>query len=409
MALSPLPQVIAGEEQCLDDLFAWSASYLRGLGPLSGLVRTLSFKQLIDALSCQPPTEGWKVAGGVVGLIVAEVCCRGGPRIGIGEAAGALPHSTLSFAISRAWALGYPSHTIHELVEQYIQLSHGLGRSSNEEISRAVVNVASTVVGMKDIPGSKQRKRGSTDRWWDLLRGGVGVYDVMSEVLRNPNALFGDMDVYRTSEMTAEEKVQFFDVLVPTLVTKGGSAEQSESAFALALAAFMCRPGFAQQATLVRHYQQELPEAILWLGALQSFSPLADVLLLQSGTGWRIAREVYRSSDLFAAPRAEASGAEVNKLLRARSKSILRLIDKARVEIEIYPMIVSTFRGGREKIDQGDLDDREHREGVQHRSRMYFERLSVLETQLRDALRTLRDVQYWQERTDSGKSQGGKR
>ena len=120
---SPLPQVIAGTDECLGDLFAWSGSYLRELGPLSGLVRTMSLEQLNSALIREPPQELWEIAGAAVGIVVGEVWCRSGARIGLEEAATATPSRTLSYAMMRSWALGYRTKDIREVFDKYVGVS----------------------------------------------------------------------------------------------------------------------------------------------------------------------------------------------------------------------------------------------------------------------------------------------
>ena len=405
--LSPLPQVIVGNDNCLDDLFAWSGSYLRELGPISGLVRTLSFDQLHDALTRKPPKEVWDVAAGAVGVIVAEVWCRSGPRIGLEEAAVAAPNSTLAYAMVRSWALGYRDEIVGENLKRYVKIANVLGRPVRADISQSIMHIVSTLVGATKIEGVGQREHSDTASWWELLRGGVSVYDVLPEVLQYPKDLFGTKDIEQLREMTAEDRVKFFDMLAPTLLHAGGRAERRHSAFALALTAFLCRPGFLQQATLLREYADKLPEAVLWLGALQVLSPLMDTLLLQSGAGWRIARELYRVGDIFAAPNAEASIAEVEKLSGVRSKSYRHLIEKSRVDIEIYPMIVSSFRGGRDNGPGTGHGSREYFEELLLEKKIYMEKIDLLEVQLQEALHLVRGMQHGKRNPD-GRKRGRK-
>ena len=221
--------------------------------------------------------------------------------------------------------------------------------------------------------------------------------------------LFGVEDIRQFQNMTAEERVQYFDILAPTLMERNNRDEQSVVAFALALSAFLCRPGFIQQGTLLRSYAEKVPEAMLWLGALQILSPLADTLMLQSGAGWRISRELFGRADVFAAPNAEAVGEEVEKLSRAKSKGYRKLVEKSRVDIEVYPMVVGTFRGAKESVTRNGMENSEYLESILMENRIFSERLSVLEIQLQEALHTVRNLVHSRVRNEDRRGRGRKR
>ena len=405
-ALSPLPQVVVGDNKCLDDLFAWSGSYLRELGPISGLVRTLSFDELNDALTREPPKEAWEVAAGAIGVVVAEVWCRSGQRIGLEEAAVAAPNSTLAYAMLRSWALGYRGEIVGEVFSRYVKASTAFGRPMDADISQSILHVVRTLVGVTERRRGGKRENSDTTGWWEQLRRGVSVYDVIPEVLRDPRDLFGTRDIEQIREMTAEDRVRFFDMVAPTLLNRGGRAEQRHSAFALALTAFLCRPGFVQQATLLREYAEKAPEAVLWLGALQILSPLTDTLFLQAGAGWRIARELFRAGDVFAAPYVEASMTEFEKLSGVRSKSFRNVVERSRVDIEMYPMVVSSFRGGGDNGVGTGQGSREYIEKLLLENQMYSEKLDHLEIQLQDALHLVRGMQHGRDRKHEGRRRG---
>ena len=399
-AFSPLPQVIVGTDECLGDLFAWSGTYLRELGLISGLVRTMSLAQFDSALTRSPPKELWEIAGAAVGIVIGEVWCRSGSRITLEEAATATPNSTLSYAMMRSWALGYRTEHSREVFDKYGKVAQILGHPLQENIARSVLDVVGTVVGAGGYEEDEKARISVVSGWWELLRGNVNVYEVLPEVLRYPKDLFGARDIEGIKGKTAEERVQFFDVLAPMLAKESEESGDRGAAFALALSAFVCRPGFFQQATLLREYAERLPEAILWLGAFQMLSPLADTLLLQSGAGWRIARELDRPGDVFSVPNAEACMAEVEKLSLAKSRAYRSLFEKPRVDVEIYPMIVSTFRGMKEGPAARAQSEREYVENILMENRTYLEKLSLLEVRLHEALHMVQDAQN----ADTGKN-----
>lgn len=401
-SVSPLPQVIVGDDKSLDDLFAWSGSYLRELGPISGLVRTLSFDQLSNALAREPPSRLWDVAAGAVGIVVAEVWCRSGPNIGLEEAAVVVPNSTLAYAMLRSWALGFRREIVQETFDRYVKSATILGRPMSADIAQSVLLVVSTLIGSTESRGENS----DTTKWWEALRAGVSAYDVLPEVLHHPRDLFAVRDVEQVREMTAEERVKFFDLLAPTQLDEGGKSQQRHAAFALALTAFLCRPGFLQQVTLLRKYAEKVPEAVFWLGALQVLSPMTDTMLLQSGAGWRIARELCRKGDLFAAPTTEASIAEIEKLSGVASKSYQNLVERPRIEIEIYPMIVSSFRGGRDSGTATGHRTKEYYENLSAENRMYSEKIGILETQLEEAIQLVRSMRRSKDRKHEERRRG---
>ena len=401
--VSPLPQVIVGHEQSLHDLFAWSASYLRGLAPLTSLVRTLTPKRLATVLHSEPTDERWRIAGGAVGLLLAETCIRSEQPIGINDAAVYAPNATLSFAILRAWSLGYPIEVVHEILDNYTNLWREFGPSSSDSLHRAlsdsVMSVATALLGKDSLRSEAGQRRSRATDWMGLLRQGRSVFELMSEVMKPPQELFGGHVSERMKEMTAEERVQVFDTLAPSILQGEGRGDRMEAAFALALGAFVCRPGFVQQATLLGAYTDRFPEALLWLGALQAFAPMPEVLLLRSGAGWRIARELFRADDVWEAPRADAAVDELRTLLRVKSRSYLSLIDRARFNVEIYPLIVTTFRGAQDQLVELNREGELYAQTLSAQERDLFDKFRLLESQLMNCLGTLREFRSGKRRT----------
>jgi hypothetical protein len=70
---SPLPQVILGDDETLEDFFARSASYLHGIGPLTAQSRIITPDRLLLALRTRPEGIWWRLAGGAVGVVIGEV------------------------------------------------------------------------------------------------------------------------------------------------------------------------------------------------------------------------------------------------------------------------------------------------------------------------------------------------
>lgn len=396
-SLSPLPQILIAERTVLDDLFAWSASYLRALGPLSAITRPLTPNQFEALLNRRLPQEPWKVAGGAVGLVICEVMALS-EGIEMEGAAGATPNSTLSFAILRAWSLGLPLEAIDEISDGFTRLSHEMQRLLPKNIVRGVEEITTALLGV-DHDGNRiglplQRAR----HWMHDLRSGANIYELACEVLRQSTDLLSDHDVVHLEEMTAEKRVQFFDALTPSLVASVTNENRLDSAFALALAAFICRPGLEQQASLLTDHAQLLPESWLWLGALQAFAPISEVLSVGSGAGWRIARELFRPEDPWAAPRADAALTEIDVLSRSKSKIFQRLLERSQLDVEIYPMITTAIRGMNAAAEQRRNEEGTRAKYVASRDAAASGKLELVEARLEESLRLVRGLR----RNDEG-------
>jgi hypothetical protein len=395
-ALSPLPQLIVASQPDLEDLFAWSASYLRAFGPLSAIVRTLTPVQFDSLLNSTSPPEPWKLAGGAIGLIIGEILSHN-EKISVETAAAATPNSTLAFAMLRAWYLGFSPDVIDEVFTAYTGLGERLQRFSFTPVLQAVKEVAATLTGAVTDNGANVSRSPRPQQWIEELKAGANLYKVATSALRGPLDLLNSQAVERLEEMTAEARVQFFDGLAPTF-TNSDSDDRLERAFSLALATFVCRPGLEQQASLMREHARRLPEAWLWLGALQAFSPMLDALSLNSGAGWRIARELFRPEEPWASPRADAGIGEIQVLARGNSRILDRLIGRARLDVEIYPMITAAMRGQSVPIESPRPEDRRHEEPAQRSPASAT--IEFVQTRLEELLRELR--QFETARPESG-------
>jgi hypothetical protein len=338
--LSPLPQIIVARSSALlRDLYAWSASYVRGMGPLSGVARTLSLEQLQVVADRRRDREFWPLAPGAIGLVLCETIAqnRRGDLEGV---LNARPNITLSFALIRAWTLGYPPDAIAEVIDGYLRLPRDNEKDFDRDLARSVTEV---VFSLFDIDASPGLLPSSPKSWMTQLRTGRKVASLIADVLTpfaDARDVFANFD-----QLTPEQRVKLFDVVAPRIVAANESHPTSDNAFALAFAAFALRPGLEQQASLMSEHAEKLPKAWLWLGALQTFSRISDILTIGQGSGWRIAREIVRDDDLWDAPRCDLSILELDVLLSAKTQISRSLMRKQRLEVEIYPLITTAIRG----------------------------------------------------------------
>jgi hypothetical protein len=151
---------------------------------------------------------------------------------------------------------------------------------------------------------------------------------------------------------TAEERVSLFDRLAPVLLSNVVRS-RIEKAFALALLAYLCRPGFEQQATLLAQYHSVIPESILWLGAMQGAAHFSDTLAAGDGLGWRVARDLFEPSDIFSAPTCDIALPELRVLARGRNATkMIKGLARTRLDVELLPRVSTFVRTTQEELPE---------------------------------------------------------
>jgi hypothetical protein len=339
---SPLPQVIVGDEQTLEDLFAWSASYMRGIGPLTVHTRIITPTRLRHAMRIQPEGLWWRLASGAVGLIIGEVLMHARRPLPLTEISLAACRGTLSFVLMRAAALGATREELAEVTDLWQLLRSHTGQATTVVPSIAIAQVALTVASVALEP-NREPPADERNQWFRsfLARGGDSVIGQIANVFGSSVAeLVGEP----FSALTPEERVRFLDEFAPRLLTQPARTH-IEKALAVALIAYLCRPGFAQQATLLAPYSTGLPDCMLWLGALQAAAPFTETLASSDGLGWRLARDLFEADDVFSAPRCDIALPELLVLLRGKSSAkSIKSLNRTRLEVELIPGVSAFVR-----------------------------------------------------------------
>ena len=396
----PLPQVVVAEQNVLQDLFAWSGTYLRSLGPLSALMRVVTTEQFEIQLNRKYSNNLWDLVGGMIGIIAAEIMIRG--QIAIGTvASNHRPETALSYAIFRSVILGYPSVVLDDIVHNYLGL---WGMFESGKIGAPIRNLPHVAMTLLGIERSEDKTRPLFVRsreWMDDLRSGASLVDIARQAIPYEDDDNNRRYVDRIEEMTAEERVRLFDSVAPRIIRDGVTGDPDDSAFALALGAFICRPGFEQQVLLMDDYRREVPDAMLWLGALQAFGSAADVLAMGGGFGWRVARDMFRTEGILETPRVDVAFSEIGSDRDRMSGAYRGLFERKHVDVELYPMVVAAFekaQGGSERgMERSEAVDRESA----RRDEVLLGRLWHLERQLREAVSTTREFrERWGSRVE---------
>ena len=336
---SPLPQVIVGDPPTLEDLFAWSASYLRGIGPITAQTRVISPHTLHIVLN-RPPENLWaKLASGAVGAVLGEVLMHSRRVIPFAGITLAAYRGTLSFALMRAAALGIRAADLLEVGELWEQLRAQTGQASTIVPAGAIAQVSMALATAR--LDTAYNSPNDYNRWFTEMLSGGGV----PALLRGISAAFSPLpklSLEGFTELTAEERVKLFDSLAPILISHP-TRSQVEKAFTIALMGYLCRAGMAQQATLLAPFSTTVPESLLWLGVMQAAVPFTDTLAEGDGLGWRVARELFQPGDIFSPPTSDIALSELQILARGRASTrMIKALAKARLDVELLPG-VSTF------------------------------------------------------------------
>jgi hypothetical protein len=350
---SPLPQVIIGDDETLEDLFAWSSSYLRGIGPLTAQSRIITPNRLSSALRTRPEGIWWRIAGGAVGVVIGEVLMHARRALPLTEITLAACRSTLSFVLMRAAALGARGGELPEVADLWQRLRSYTGQETTVVPSGVIAQVAISLASAIFDPG-RAPQSDESNQWFGsfLAHGDISV---MAQIENAFGPWSTESLAKRFIGRTAEERVALLDEFAP-LLSANPARSRIEKAFAVALIAFLCRPGFSQQAMLLAPYSAALPECMLWLGAMQAAAPFTETLAGGDGLGWRLARDLFEPDDLFSVPKCDIALSELQVLVRGKSslKTIKSLI-RSRLDVELLPGVSVFVRSLQTGIsDQAD-------------------------------------------------------
>jgi hypothetical protein len=341
--LPPLPQVIIGDRRTLDDLIAWSITYLRGLGALTSQTRTLTPNEFYRAQSRKRISNWRGIASGAVGLIIGEALLHT-RRAKAPDTVNLIAcRSTLSYVLMRATAIGAKLDELYGLAEDWERLRANMRQTATIS-ARTIAEVASALVRSKSQSNADIADGNAAQHWLFLLLTSSQTTHSIDEIDRSFDLSTRGIDLHNIREKTAEDRVLLFDKAAP-IILEQATRREPEKAFALAFIAFLSRPGFPQQALLLSSIESKLPESLLWLGAMQSLVPTEETLAFGEGLGWRLARDIFLSYDLFDFPTSDIALSELQVLWRANSLTrALKFLPRSRLEVELLPGISTWVR-----------------------------------------------------------------
>lgn len=336
-----LPQLILGKRQALEDLLAWTTTYVPGLFPLSSLVRMMA-PSTFRGIRKKTDIRGWnELTGAAVGLMYGELLSYANNPKDLSEINYDMCRSTLTYVLFRCIALGGGEEDVSKVAEDWIRLRLQAGLETRTSSCNLIFDITKELVFSEDgLSIVKIDDKTNFRKEIDLLNQ-IEMIDQGRGILKNTTGMV------KETNLTAEERVLIFDEIASRIVIDRGSQERQKSKI-LGQIAFWCRNGFSNQWAILRRYSAELPESAIWLGALQAHEPLADTLFSGRSVGWKLALELYQGFDLFDAPKADFSIFELD--IGKSQKEWERLIthiNKQRIEIELSPGVTTFMKSGR--------------------------------------------------------------
>lgn len=350
-----LPQVLVGELPTLEDLWAWAFSYLRGLGALTAQVKALTPDEYHSAIRRRRKANWWKMSGGYVGIVIAEAIAQT-RETQIDEDLSLLAcRSTLSFVLARAVAQGMSESDLYNLSVTWEKLRLQTGQSPSAISVRDITSVAASLLAATTEGAYSRQHKSRVSEWLAHMFENRPAEILLREL---DDAIVGKKEesFVHLTRQTPEERVRFFDEVLPSYI-EYSPFDRTEKAFIIALVAFITRPGFSQQLSLLTPSLQVFPDARLWLGAMQALYSPEETLAYGYGLGWRVSRDIFESEDLFSAPRHDISFSELQILIRSRSLSRgIQFLPKGRLDVELMPGVSTLIRSLRtEGYPQGEL------------------------------------------------------
>ena len=357
---TPLPQIILGSSAALQDLIAWTSTYVPGLSPLSSIVHLMTFSTFRKLQNRNIVSQWNNLASFAVGLMYGEVMSYAHQHTDIRKMDIEMCRSTLAYVLMRSVALGGNEEEIVNISSAWIHLRKQAGLSTRIDSCQLVLDI------VKD--------------WAHSQREGLLIGEICSPVLRGENETINLLRKYpnaprysgdlvgamNDSELTAEQRVKIFDEIAISLV-KDSQLSSNEKGMMLAFLAFWCRRGLVNQWAILQQYHKRLPQCAIWLGALQYKEPIADTIFIGKAAGWKLAIELFEELDLFRAPDEDISFFELSVGQTERQwQDIVSSKNRSRIKVGIAPCISTHLKIGSQmdslQLDLFDETDRKRKQ-----------------------------------------------
>jgi hypothetical protein len=332
-----LPELCIADRATQEDLFSWSATYLRELTPISSMVRFITPEEwrYIRDFENSPLTTSYISA--VIGMAIGETYAHSGRIVPTSQISVAACLTALSYAIGRAYLVSHSGNVIGDLPRRWLQArsisGHGVPAVKADEIA----DIGRYLYSIFDRDSFFRR---------NLFGGGdkLSLERLQFVATHTMREVGLDLPIPATKLRTAEERVLEFDVIAPQIVSNK-KIPRKEKAYALGMFAAATRSGSMAHASLLMPFVGELPESTIWFCIFQGLIAPTATMMTGNGLGWRIARELIDDEQIFSRPKSDLCLSELEVLNRSRSGlRSLRSLVQGRLSVELAPAVYSLVR-----------------------------------------------------------------
>jgi len=340
-----LPNIISVADGRIRDFLAWAVTYFPNYLPFSAYFRVLEFNRLksLEQRFEYPCLNG--VEGACLGLIIGEILLLSLTSNRKPTINPMMCHTTISYALSRALALGVDPEEFSFIVEQW-NLARKLTDQPFREIDlNEIITIFQIIshlradniksnknISNKSVPDSvisaclqiKEQGIISNELWRQMTDDNQGLQ----------NALI-------SMEGTREERVRFFQDIFSSI--KINSNSEITQKFIFGYIGSLIGQGTLSHFDLVSRYADKFPTALLWYGLCAGLYKKNDLSNAFNVLGRRLLRDLLRNESIFDAPLSDVSIEELKIFLDGEhQKTDFRTFSQNRIYTELYPGI-STY------------------------------------------------------------------
>ena len=336
-----MPTAIVTGEGERRDVMAWLATYVRDFRPFTAYCRVVERPIAEQFLkSSGSPTLNRK-EGICSGLILGESLMHARGRSSVLDLPFSAYSATLSYAISRAYALTDGSVSLEVIAELWSQARKATGQNALVPPD-AVLSVWSAALGTSRRNSNKRSLFGISDilthslmeitsrgevsdvLWQELVQGYVNL-EPMRPILNMPR----------------EQRVHMIDMALHMLVSAKGDEERRS--FLAGYFTSLLGPGSLDHADFLAGIAAVLPMSYLWYGLFAGVNLRGDALPVGNPLARRIIRDLTIPDRIVDRPRCDIALEELT--MHGSPESLLKITSKSgRLDIDILPGVTTSVR-----------------------------------------------------------------
>ncbi|MFI2991035.1 hypothetical protein ACNYDF_06290 [Klebsiella aerogenes] len=326
--LNPLPHFIVGSSSSLSDLCAWSAAFMKNIGPLTGIIRLVEPSQIKEFPKVENTIEAndLEIVSQQISIILAEVIARSS----LGNAPERIELrsclSTVSFAIFLAKNRGLYIEP-KEIASRWTKARGLVQANEQNRVTESVLSFYSHINQYPDANANQLEQ---------FYNHGFNIsiqnpeLPLELEIIEN-NYLKKLLDDPKINKTPKEDLVKIIDDIIPKFTR--GRMDEAFDYLPFARLITQTTSGLANQVALLGQSASALPELILMLGVLNGSSPAPDILSSYNGVGWKLLSRLTERFDPFKRPDCDISFEEAYLYTGINDNTKIVGVNRQRIEI----------------------------------------------------------------------------